>query len=267
MDLPTSTSDVWRGLSGRDGHSRDRRSGSRPPCRAQGVTDPDILNFALNLEYMEAEFYTLVTTGRTIDQSPFNVPITGVGTAGPTAGVGQIDFSSDPVLNFTMEELAYNERAHVQLLRSVLGAAAIAKPALNFTPAGVNTISRFLQVARAFEDVGLSSYVGAAPLINSRANLATSARITAMEGEHIGSIRLHIAQRNAGNIGPVDPLDIIVQLPPRLGARIFSADAQGLAAGRTFSQVLSVVYGPNAPAGTDRGLLFPSGVNGTIRTV
>ena len=242
-------------------------AGAATGVRAQGVSDTDILNFALNLEYMEAEFYTLITSGRTIDQPPFNIPIAGTGTPGPTTGVGQLDLSSDPILNFTAQELAYNERAHVQLLRSVLGSDAIAKPALNFTPAGVTTISRFLQVARVFEDTGISAYGGAAPLINSRSILVTSARIALTEGIHIGNIRLHIAQRGIPNIGPVDPLDIIVRLPPQLGARLISADAQGLTAVRTFSQVLSIVYGPGAPPGTDRGLLFPQGFNGNIRTV
>lgn len=233
---------------------------------AQAITDTDILNFALNLEYLEAEFYTVVTSGRTIDQSPFNIGITGVGTPGLTTGAGQLTFS-DPNLNATVQELAYDERAHVQLLRTALGSAAVAKPAIDFAPAGVTTVARFLQVARVLEDVGVSAYGGAAPLLTSRDLLGTAARIALTEALHSGNIRLHVAQTGAGNIGPIDSVDVLVGVPPQLGSRLISSDAQGLAAVRTPSQVLSIVYGPNAPAGTTAGLLFPNGVNGAIRTV
>lgn len=233
---------------------------------AQAITDTDILNFALNLEYLEAEFYTVVTSGRTIDQSPFNIGITGVGTPGLTTGAGQLTFS-DPNLNATVQELAYDERAHVQLLRTALGSAAVAKPAIDFAPAGVTTVERFLQVARVLEDVGVSAYGGAAPLLTSRDLLGTAARIALTEALHSGNIRLHVAQTGAGNIGPIDSVDVLVGVPPQLGSRLISSDAQGLAAVRTPSQVLSIVYGPNAAAGTTAGLLFPNGVNGAIRTV
>lgn len=73
--------------------------------------------------------------------------------------------------------------------------------------------------------------------------------------------------RNVPTLGPIDGVDIPVGVPPRLGSRLISADAQGLTAVRTRSQVLSLVYGPNAPAGTRAGLFFPNGVNGTISTV
>lgn len=233
---------------------------------AQGITDNDILNFALNLEYLEAEFYTVITSGKTIDQAPFNVGITGVGTPGPTTGAGPITLS-DPILNATALELAYDERSHVTLLRSALGSAAVAKPAIDFAPAQVTTVERFLQVARVLEDVGVTAYGGAAPLLTSKSILATAARIALTEALHSGNIRLQQAQRNVATLGPIDSVDVLVGVPPQLGSRLIPSDAQGLTAVRTPSQVLSIVYGPNAPAGTRSGLLFPNGVNGVINTV
>lgn len=241
--------------------------GSRVAAQGPPITDIDILNFALNLEYLEAEFYTVITSGVTIDQAPFNIGITGVGTPGPTTGAGKLDLSRDARLNQVALELAFDERAHVALLRSALGSAAVAKPAIDFSAAGVRTVERFIQVARILEDVGVSAYGGAAPLIGDRAILGTAARIALAEGLHSGAVRLQMAQRGLPDIGPVDGSDIIVSPNPRIGARLFSTDAQGLTAVRTPSQVLSIVYGPNAAAGTSAGLLFPNGLNGTIRTV
>ena len=237
-----------------------------PRVAAQSITDADILNFALNLEYLEAEFYTVITSGVTIDQAPFNIPITGVGTPGPTTGAGRLDFRGDRLLQQTAEELAYDERAHVLVLRQALGSAAVAKPAISFAAGGVTTIQRFLQVARVLEDVGVSAYGGAAPLIQSKEVLAVAARIALAEGLHAGNIRFQLADEGVRDIGPVDPLDIIVGSPAQPRARLISVNEQGLSVVRTPSQVLSIVYGPGAPAGTTAGGLFPNGVNGTIRT-
>src|ERR1700677_2440906 len=59
------------------------------------ITDTDILNFALNLEYLEAQYYTLAFLGVTIDQK--GIVITGPGGA---AG-GPITVKSNPVVPFT----------------------------------------------------------------------------------------------------------------------------------------------------------------------
>jgi hypothetical protein len=52
----------------------------------------DILNFALNLEYLEAEFYTVATTGKTIEQS--GIAVSGTGNPGPTTGGNTVNLTN-----------------------------------------------------------------------------------------------------------------------------------------------------------------------------
>src|SRR5471030_2161783 len=66
-----------------------------------GPTDIDILNFALNLEYLEAEFYTYATTGASISQ--LGISVTGGGTAGATTGGSKVAFSDNIVQNLALE--------------------------------------------------------------------------------------------------------------------------------------------------------------------
>src|SRR5205823_6850119 len=98
------------------------------PAPAGHPADADLLAFALNLEYLEAEFYTYAVTGHGIEA--LGIETDGVGTPGPTTGGKKVNFS-DPMLARVAEELAFDEQQHVKLLRKALGPYAIAKPALN----------------------------------------------------------------------------------------------------------------------------------------
>ena len=232
--------------------------------QAQMVSDADILNFALNLEYLEAEFYTVGTTGMTIEQ--MGIGVSGVGTPGPTTGGKKVTFSNTLVFSGTVaEELGRDERAHVQLIRGALSARGItpvAKPAINLNAlgAGFNSQTEFTLVSRALEDVGVTAYGGAAPLIQDKQILGVAARILAAEAEHVGNVRLQVARLRV----PTTKLDSVDILPPPSGSRFFSVDNNGLTAVRTPGQVLYLVYGSRA--NVSAGGFFPNGVNGPIRT-
>ena len=193
---------------------------SAPKAAAATVsyTDNDILNFALNLEYLEANFYYLAAFGTTIDKpnaasTAANAPaitLSGtVGTAGTVSGGSQVPFTTIPVASYAIETAA-EEGKHVQLLLSALGpTVAAAQPAINlgtsfqtlataaqipggsaFTPYASD--DTFLVGAYVFEDVGVTAYHGAASLLTMSANLMTAAGILSVEAYHAGLIRTTI---------------------------------------------------------------------------
>lgn len=226
------------------------------------ITDVDILQFALNLEYLEAEFYTYATTGAGIDAA--GIAITGDGKAGPTTN-GQSAFLFPSPVKTVALELAFDEQAHVKLIRGALSAKGInpiAKPAINLGALGMGFGGEreFLVVSRILEDIGVTAYAGAAPLISDKTILGTAAQILATEAEHAGNIRLMVAQYYL-NTKAIDGADI---LPPPSGKNYFSVDNNALVKTRTPGQVLFLAYG-NAANATSGGF-FPNGVNGTINS-
>jgi len=185
--------------------------GSAPKAEAQTtLTDNDILNFALNLEYLEAEFYTLAYSGQTIDQMSVGI---GAGTAsgpggtvtvkpgGPSAC--KVPFVNASVASYALE-IAAEERKHVLFLRNALGANAVALPNIDLynsfnaaaAAAGIGPAFdpfasdvNFLLGSYIFEDVGVTAYHGAAPSIQSTTILGAAVGIHAVEAYHAGLIR------------------------------------------------------------------------------
>jgi hypothetical protein len=231
------------------------------PVFAQSrFVDADILQFALNLEYLEAEFYTVAVTGLTLKQSGFTVDFA-QGHGGDTVGGGKVALSGNVLT--AAQAIMKDEQAHVLLLQAALGGRAVSKPAINLAAlnVGFNSQNEFLTLSRAFEDVGVSAYGGAAPLIKNGKTLGTAARILATEAEHTGVIRALIAQTTGLAVTALDSQDILPLGSPN--GRLVSADDNGLTVIRTPSQVLNIVYGGERL----RGGFFPDGVNGAFNAV
>ncbi len=219
---------------------------------AQGIGDADILTFALNLEYLEAEFYRVATRGTYLDA----LDIGGKGNAGATTGGKRVPFKNTDLARLAAE-IAQDELEHVRFLRAALGAGAIAKPAIDLDALkiGFADDQEFIALARAFEDVGVSAYRGAARLIKNKDYLDAAAGILSTEAYHAGHLRSHAVY--AGVEGPkVDTKD-----QPASKARWVPTDANGLAVGRTPAEVGEIVRGASAFGSA----FFPKGLNGKIR--
>ena len=245
-----------------------RMGGGSPTGATEAITETDVLNFALNLEYLEAEFYTYAVEGKSI--TSFGIGIDGKATGknlasgGETTGGSQVIFDNNEIFSRDIAaEIGSDERAHVALLRSALGTAAVAKPTINLNALGIGFGSQvdFLTVARILEDIGVTAYTGAAGMLKTPGVITTAARLLAAEAEHAGSIHTQVAKLMIAS-SAVDGADLI---PPPSGkeTQYLSINlSNGLAATRTAGQVLYLAFGMQA--NSREGGFFPTGLNGKI---
>jgi hypothetical protein len=264
---------------------------SSKPARAQALTDAEIFNFALNFEYLGAQYY-LAALGKSL-------PTT---LTGPGAGAVSLPTPSavpfqNQAVGYFAQQLAVDEVAHVTVIQEALeseGVPPIPQPAINlstswttlavaagliasgqtFNPFASET--DFLLGAYVLEDVCVTALCGAAPLISSKTNLAYAASILGTEGYQVGMIRSRLSAIGAGAA-----TDAISALRSKLSNTVVStgvddfgtnangnafnftnADVNAQAFRRTPQQVLAIAYG----GGTAGGGFFPNGVNGSITT-
>ena len=265
------------------------------------VTDSDILNFALNLEYLEAQYYTYASTGASLTAAGGS---TGSGTAGTVTikPNPKVPFADPTIASYAME-VATEERKHVAFLQSALGSSAVSMPNIDLlnsfnglaVAAGVGpsfdpfaSDLNFLLGSFIFEDVGVTAYHGAAALLSSKTYLDAAAGIMAVEAYHAGLIRTVLYGMDAANpsagingiaskiaaarasldgtgnddIGlGTETVSLNSSSSSYTAATVVDADSNSLAFARTTTQVLAIVYA----GGSGMGGFFPSGLNGNIK--
>jgi rubrerythrin len=122
--------------------------------------DVDILNFALTLEYLEADFYR---------------------QAGKLSLKGEYKSLA--------KDFGAVEQEHVEAIKATikqLGGKPVKSPAFAF---GLKTQKDFVKLAITLEDTGVSAYNGAAPMIKSKDVLAAAGSIVQVEARHAAALR------------------------------------------------------------------------------
>jgi Ferritin-like domain len=153
-------------------------SGSGRPPASFGAGDIGVLNYALTLEYLEANFYA--------------------------QAVANIKFS-DHHLGALAKVIASHEAAHVAYLKAALGSKAVAKPKFNFG-AAVKSESTFAATSQVLENTGVGAYFGQAFNIAKSADLAAAVSILTIEARHAGAIG-YINDMSAKMVSPSGAFD------------------------------------------------------------
>lgn len=130
----------------------------------QGLSDLDILNFALTLEHLEAEFYKMAVSGGKLSGEVLKV----------------------------LTSVRDHEIAHVDALTKTItslgGKPAAKAPSYNF--GDMSTQDAILATSETLEGVGVGAYTGAAALIkDKKAVLPAAASIEQVEARHYAAIR------------------------------------------------------------------------------
>jgi hypothetical protein len=221
----------------------------------------DVLQFALNLEYFEATFYSYIANGS-------GIPAALMGpNPGTVSGGAKINFT-DPNVAALAQQLAADELAHVEYIRAGLqyaNAVPVSMPALNLAAMGMPTSdASFLALARQLETVGTSAYEGGIQYLSISPQVTTyAAVIHDAEGQHESALRQFCIMKGISSPA-VDKFD----RPPVLGPTTMfnTSTITGLNTARNASEVLQIVYAAPGMLGVTKGGFFPDGMNGNVKS-
>lgn len=135
-------------------------SRSDPRALADDKTDDlEILNYALTLEYLEAEFYTLAITEGVVKGRELEL----------------------------ITPIRDHEKAHVDAVTQTIkdiGGKPVEKPEFQFPDGTFTNRKKFLTSAAAFEELGVTAYHGQVPRVKDGDILAAAAAIAGVESRH-----------------------------------------------------------------------------------
>jgi rubrerythrin len=146
---------------------------------ASARSDIAIVNYALTLEYLEADFY---------DQAVRSGQITDRAVADLAKRIGE------------------SEQAHVDALTATvkkLGGTPAAKPATKFADVIAGGPASILKAAADVENLGAAAYLGQAPRIKSKEILAAALSIHSVEARHAAALN-RLTRRGFQGSGPLD---------------------------------------------------------------
>lgn len=177
-----------------------------------GKDDVGILNYAYALEQLEAAFYTNVIT----------TPYTGMSDAEKTI----------------LTDIRDHEIIHREFFKAALGTNAIASLTPDFSSITFTDRASVLGAAKAFEDLGVSAYNGAGPLIKDVNYLALAGKIVSVEARHAAAIRDLLNAKSADFAGD----DVVT---PTTG--LDKADKPAVVLPTAQKYVKNIISGANLP--------------------
>lgn len=161
----------------KDGHKCDK---CHKKC-ADGVTDVQILNYALTLEHLEATFYV---------QGLQMFSARDLRLADQVRGAGRRIRSSIYDYLGVIRDHEVEHVATLQAVISSLGGDPVPPCEYNFATTAFGSASQFLEVAQLLENTGVSAYDGAIAYVDSPALQTAEATIATVEARHASYLNL-----------------------------------------------------------------------------
>jgi rubrerythrin len=168
-----------------------------PKSQKAGSGDLEIANYALTLEYLEADFYAAVIES------------------------GEV---TDRKIAELAKSIGENEQAHVDVLKSMveqMGGTAAAKPTTKFDDVLAGGPEMILSTAATVENLGAAAYLGQADKIKSMEVLAAALSIHTVEARHAAALNTLVGKTvvpDGAFAKPASKEEVLKQVQPFIAA-------------------------------------------------